>query len=127
MKRGLAFLLGIVLIAGAGAAFAGGRGGRAHAHASVVAPGFAHPRPFFHHHRGTVVVGSAIFVGGVGYPYYPYYYYPYYYPYAAPAYVEEPPVTYIEQSDQLRYYCPDSRAYYPEVTTCPSPWMKVVP
>ena len=25
------------------------------------------------------------------------------------------------------YFCPDSRKYYPEVKTCPSDWLKVVP
>jgi hypothetical protein len=124
MKRALAFLLAAVLIADAGAAFAGGRGGHGHGRSSASVgfrSGFVHGRPFFHH-GGRVIVGSAIIVGGVGYPYY-------YYPpaYGAPAYVEEPPVSYVEQGDQVLYYCPDSRAYYPNVTTCPSPWMKVVP
>jgi hypothetical protein len=27
----------------------------------------------------------------------------------------------------LRYYCPDTREYYPAVRACPSPWLKVVP
>jgi hypothetical protein len=85
------------------------------------------------HHKRVIVVGGAV------YPFFPYYYPyspyydPYYYPqgYAEPAYAEEP-VTYIEQrqqggAGQVYYYCADSRAYYPNVTTCPSPWMKVVP
>lgn len=25
----------------------------------------------------------------------------------------------------IRYFCPDSNAYYPQVQQCPSPWMKV--
>ena len=64
----------------------------------------------------------------VGAPY-PYYYYPpYYYPpaYAASPAYEEPPV-YIEQADEVRYYCPDYRDYYPNVPNCPSPWLQVVP
>jgi hypothetical protein len=131
MKRCIASLLTIALLAGAGAAFAGGRG---HGHfgrsagafvavrPGILRPGFVHSRPFVHH-GGRVIVGSAIVVGALGYPYY--------YPpaYVPPAYVEEPPVTYIEQApaEQVLYYCPDSRAYYPSVTTCPSPWLKVVP
>ena len=27
----------------------------------------------------------------------------------------------------LRYFCPDTRSYYPETEACPSPWLKVVP
>jgi hypothetical protein len=69
-----------------------------------------------------VVVGTAVVVAGAAYPYYAY----------PPAYVEQP-VTYIEQptseppAGQVLYYCPDSREYYPNVPTCPSPWLKVVP
>jgi hypothetical protein len=25
------------------------------------------------------------------------------------------------------YYCPSARAYYPTVSTCPEPWVKVPP
>jgi hypothetical protein len=136
MKRRIALLLTVALLASADAALAGGsRGGRFHSGSSVghvagtsggshFRPGFAH-RPFFHH-GGRVIVGSTLFIGAVGYPYY----YPP--PYAAaPVYVEEPPVAYVEQAppaaEQVYYYCPDSRAYYPNVTTCPSAWLKVVP
>jgi hypothetical protein len=136
MKLGIA-LFAIALLGGADAALAGGsHGGRFHANGGVghiagVPPGshfghgFGH-RPFVHH-RGRVIVGSTIFLGALGYPYYapaPVYA-------APPAYVEEPPPTYIEQSpaapEQVYYYCPDSRAYYPNVTSCPSAWLKVVP
>ncbi len=133
----MAVLLTTALLAGADAALADGRGhghfGRSSGAFIAVHPAarpivrsapFVHSRPFVHHHHGgRVIVGSAIVVGAVGYPYY------YYYPpaYVPPAYVEAPPVAYIEQSDALLYYCPDYRAYYPNVTTCPSPWLKVVP
>jgi hypothetical protein len=126
MKRWMACLLTVALLASAASAFAGGsRGGHGRPGVAFVkGSGSAHSRPSFHHHR-RAFVGSTIFIGAVGYPYY-------YYPppaYAAPpAYVEEP-VTYIEQpaAAQVLYYCPDARAYYPNVTTCPSPWLKVVP
>jgi hypothetical protein len=141
MSSWINIALACALVAGSDAALAGKGGGRSGGHGggghfsggfghfSGVRPGFAH-RPFFHH-GGRVVVGSAIFIGAVGYPYYAYPYDPYYYPpaYAEPGYVE-PPANYIEQSapaEQVLYYCPDSRAYYPNVTTCPSPWLKVVP
>jgi hypothetical protein len=133
MKRWIVLLLTTALLAGADAALAGGRG---HGHFGRSPGAFiaVHPAarpivrsaPFVHrpfvHRGGRVIVGSAIVVGAVGYPYY---YAPP--PYVPPAYVEEPPVSYIEQSDQVLYYCPDSRAYYPNVATCPSPWLKVVP
>jgi hypothetical protein len=130
MKRWIAAVITIALLAGADAALAGGsRGGHWRSSASVGHvsgfSGSAHTgfRPFFHHRR--VIVGSTIFIGAVGYPYY--YYPPAYYA-APPAYVEEP-VTYVEQPrpGQVFYFCPDSRAYYPSVTSCPSPWLKVVP
>ena len=84
-------------------------------------PGYPHWRPIV---GGAVVIGAPFF-----YPYY-YPYYPYYYP---PAYPEAPvysePPTYIEQGSniQFQYYCPDYRDYYPNVASCPSPWMQVVP
>ncbi|MBI3371414.1 MAG: hypothetical protein HY017_06605 [Betaproteobacteria bacterium] len=28
---------------------------------------------------------------------------------------------------QLRYYCPDTREYFPSVETCNSSWLKVIP
>jgi hypothetical protein len=62
---------------------------------------------------GTVVLGAPIF-------------------YSSPVYVApspvyaEPPV-YIEQGSQVYYYCPDYRDYYPNVATCPSPWLRVLP
>ena len=28
---------------------------------------------------------------------------------------------------EVRLYCPDTRTYYPQVETCPSPWLKVIP
>lgn len=85
-------------------------------------------RPAFPHHR--VIVGGAIVVGTpfFWYPPYPYpYYYPY--PYVAPAYggsayTEAP--TYVEQGD-IAWYCPDYQDYYPNVPSCPSPWMQVIP
>jgi hypothetical protein len=75
--------------------------------------------PFFH--RRPVVVSRTIVVGA------PFFYYP---PvYAAPVYppVYQEPPAYIEQGPEVRYYCPDYRDYYPNVATCPSPWMQVLP
>jgi hypothetical protein len=84
-------------------------------------------RPGFPHHR--VIVGGAVVVAApfFWYPPYPYPYYPYGYvspAYGGPAYEETP--TYVEQGS-IAYYCPDYQDYYPNVPTCPSPWMQVVP
>lgn len=85
-------------------------------------------RPGFPHHR--VIVGGAIVVGApfFWYPPYPYPYYPYVAPaYGGPAYTEVP--TYVEQGSPngVWYYCPDYQDYYPNVPSCPSPWVQVVP
>lgn len=79
--------------------------------------------------RHRVIVGGAVVVAAPFYWYPPYpYYYPYPYGYVSPAYggSDYPTPTYIEQGD-VRYYCPDSQDYYPNVPTCPSPWMQVIP
>ncbi len=28
---------------------------------------------------------------------------------------------------EIRQYCPDTRQYYPDTQTCPSPWLRVIP
>jgi len=85
-----------------------------------------HPQPGIvvrnhrhHPHRGRVFFGSTVIIGA-----------PFFYP--APVYVEpapvyaEPPV-YVEQGAEVYYFCSDYQKYYPEVTTCPSPWLRVRP
>jgi hypothetical protein len=93
-----------------------------------------------HFHGGTRVfvgVGPAFWWG----PPYPYYYYPppyYYYP-PPPAVVQEPPV-YVQQEPSTTapptatpaqqgywYFCPNSREYYPQVSSCSEAWIKVPP
>src|SRR5882672_7931156 len=92
----------------------------------------SHPiavRPGFPPHR--VIVGGGVIAAG---PYFWYPPYPYPYPgygyetpaYGGPAYSTATTPTYIEQGE-IRYYCPDSQDYYPNVPTCPSPWMQVLP
>jgi hypothetical protein len=91
-----------------------------------------------HHFHG----GPRVFVGlGIapvwwyGYPY-PYWYYPPPYVYAPPTVVIQQPPVYVEQQappagsapaapQQYWYYCQPSGAYYPNVETCPEPWVKV--
>ena len=85
-------------------------------------------------HGSRVHLG--VVIGGPGYWYYPppYYYYPppyYYYP--PVVIVPSSPPVYIERRDtrdsakSYWYYCPDSKAYYPYVKECASPWQKVEP
>jgi hypothetical protein len=75
-----------------------------------------------------VVVSSTIVVGA------PFFYYPPVYAvpvYPGPVYQEQPVYVeqpaYVEQGSEVRYYCPDYRDYYPNVSSCPSPWMQVLP
>jgi len=106
----------------------------------AVLPSQAFPR---HHFRP---VGARVFVG-VGPvwwgPPYPYWYYP-----PAPVVVTPPPVViqeppvYVQQQapvmavppgpsvslpESYWYFCSSSRAYYPNVQSCPEPWLKVAP
>lgn len=84
-----------------------------------------HPQPgvVIRHHRHPrrtrFIVGSTVILGA-----------PFFYPppvYVAPAPVYAEPPVYIEQGSQIYYYCPDYREYYPNVATCPSPWLQVLP
>lgn len=62
-----------------------------------------------------------------GPPYYP----PYYYP--PPVIVQQQPQVYIErppaspEAGGYWYYCQSAGKYYPNVATCPEPWVKVPP
>ena len=92
---------------------------------------------------GRSRVGIYVGVPLVGFPYYypPYPYYPYYYPayYPSPVMVQQQPTVYVErqpapQAPQQQqqpagywYYCNESRAYYPYVKECASPWQRVAP
>ena len=81
------------------------RGDHHHRPIVVIRPGW-----WWHHNR--VVYGSTVVVTA-----------PVFYPF----YVPVPAPVYVEQSSDLRYYCPDYRDYYPNVATCPSQWMQVIP
>jgi len=106
-------------------------------------PVFVHSKPFFHSHSHGFIGGTVIVAAGPYFPYYPYYYPPYPYPpmydtpapvymeqpayQQAPVYVEQPAYQQQQQPPQVRYYCADTGKYYPDVPTCTTPWMKVVP
>src|SRR5258706_12679279 len=86
--------------------------------------------------HSRVRVGFYVGVPLMGYPYYyPPYYYPPYYP--APVVVQQQPTVYVDQQPApqaqpqqpagYRYYCNESRAYYPYVRECPGGWQRVAP
>lgn len=83
-------------------------------------------------HRGWHPRGGTHVVIGLGPAFWwsPWWYYPppvYVYS-PPPVIVEEPPV-YIQQEPSGQagywYYCSSSRAYYPQVQSCPEPWIPV--
>src|SRR6266705_1035170 len=151
MRRAIAILLGVALLASADTVLArGGRGGGGHAggggfHGGGTSMGFhggrggiatvgvhvGHPvgRSFVGVRPGPVFVGRPpffhrhrVFVGGTVIVGAPFFY-PYYPPvYTVP--YSEPPV-YIEQGGGVYYYCPDYNDYYPNVSSCPSQWVPV--
>ncbi len=105
-------------------------GGRGHYGGSAHYSGYrGHYGGHSHRHVG-VFIGAPVFAYGYGwYPPYPYYY--------PPAYAVQPvtPPVYVERADEgappttenYWYYCPDTKAYYPYVGTCASPWQRVAP
>ena len=79
-------------------------------HAGVEHQGFERHRGFQAHRHFERGRRGHAFIGG-GYAYYGYY--PYYAPdyrYSAPAYW---------------YYCPSYDGYYPDVASCPEPWVPI--
>ena len=128
MKKHLAVAIGAALIlAGAGIAEAGpgSRSGSGHGGGHAARHSGAHSHGHYRHHNHgsrVVVVGSAFY--GYGYP--GYYYPPALYNYApppAPVYIEQGPAGAQGES----YYCPQFRAYYPQVQQCPGGWQGVAP
>ena len=94
-----------------------GRGGHAGGH---------HGRHHGHHghrgHHGHVIVGVGPWWWGPPYPYW----------YVPPPVVVEQPLVYIEPPQTTQpaaywYYCPSAKAYYPQVSSRPEPWIPVPP
>jgi hypothetical protein len=92
------------------------------------------------HWRSGVYIGLGPFWWGPPYwPYAPYWYPPPSYVYPPPPVVMEEPRVYIQQqpapqasvppppSGPYWYYCVSAGAYYPTVSACPEPWVKVPP
>src|SRR5262245_16948488 len=117
---GFAVVLG--LTGAAQAAPVGGHGAGPAGHSGFAGPhggphraGDFHGHPGFHDHprfHGHAFVGVAPFV-------------------YAPGFIYEPPVVvapqpeYVPGSDGYWYYCQSAGAYYPNVPSCPEPWVPV--
>ena len=109
---------------------------------------------YYHGYRGHGYPRASVGVYfGTPYPWYvpppppPVYYYPPPVVYSPPVVVREAPTVYIEQSEAAApaapavseapitqtfeagywYYCPERKAYYPNVASCPGTWQKVAP
>ena len=91
---------------------------------------FHHPR---FHTSVFIGVGPAFWWG----PPYPYWWYPPpYYVYAPPPVIVQEPPVYIQPpppppappgAEAYWYYCSSAQVYYPNVATCPEPWVRVTP
>ena len=107
-------LAGALASAPAEARPGGGRGHvRGHGHGHV------------HHGSRAFLYAAPIFVGAVIASRY---YYPtpvYYAPPPPPVYIEQPVPDPAAQA--YWYYCPQSRAYYPQVQSCACGWQRVAP
>lgn len=94
--------------------------------AAASSPAAAHGRSHGHVRFG-VFVGAPVFALGWIYPP-PWYFAPYY----PPRVVLAPAPVYIERDTESPasswwYYCPEARAYYPYVRSCPGGWQRVPP
>ena len=96
----------------------------------LVAP----PSDAHSHFRGRVFIGV-----GPGWWGPPWWYYPPYPPYVyapPPTVVVQQPPVYVQQEapppppappQVYWYYCASARGYYPNVPSCPEPWVRVLP
>ena len=80
------------------------------------------------HGRVFIGVGPGFWWG----PPYPYYWYPP--PYYPPVVVQPQPQVYVQQAPAPPsappgdwYYCQSAGDYYPQVQSCPEPWVRVPP
>jgi hypothetical protein len=115
-----------------GARFAGGGATTAFAVRSAPAmPVSGFPHPHHHHGRAVFFVGAPFLFYSWPYGYYyappPYYYGPDY-----AAHYDMPPL-YVEKFEGNPtpqtpgdIYCPEKRAYYPDVQDCPTGWQRVI-
>jgi hypothetical protein len=105
--------------------------------AAVLITATAAPSAAWHRHPGVFIGVGPLWWGP---PYYPYwaYYPPPTYVYPPPPVTVQEPTVYVQQAPAAPplppppdgpfwYYCPSARAYYPTVSACPEPWVKVPP
>jgi len=79
-------------------------------------------QPRGHHHGSGIGWVAPLVIGGaIGYaitrPYGP----------PPPVYYSAPQPVYANPNYPMWYYCNEYRDYYPRISTCPSPWMPIVP
>jgi hypothetical protein len=131
----VALLMIVVLLVSATSGFAwargGGGGGVRQGGWQGQGQGGWHGHSGFHG-RGVVVVGPGCCWGPWwGWGWGGYYPGPYYYP--QPQVVVQPAPVYVDNSQPSQppesywYYCPTSKAYYPNVPSCSEAWLKVPP
>ena len=119
-KLAIACISAFAILSGIGAANAHGGGGGLHG-----GGGGFHGGGFHGHSRGGFFIDLPIFFGPGYYPY------GYSYPYGDLPFVfyGNPGAPEVEPQDSgLNYwYCRDPAGYHPDVQTCPSGWLRVVP
>lgn len=134
--RAVAWIVGALLAAtlanDSWAGRGGGHGGHGGRSAAAGASHYHGSHGYYHHHYSH---GSAFFIGGTYWPYFPP---PYYYPpgYYAPGYgvpYRDPGTVYVERFDgtptpetEGEIFCPSAGAYYPDVSDCPGGWQRVI-
>jgi len=121
----------LLVSATSGFAWARGGGGGGVRHGGWQGHGGWNGHSGFHGH-GVVVVGPGCCWGPWwGWGWGGYYPGPYYYP--QPQVVVQPAPVYVDNSQPAQppesywYYCPTSKAYYPNVPSCSEAWVKVPP
>jgi hypothetical protein len=151
MLRRTLGLCAVALIAATQCGDAGARAGRGSGHVGHSGGGFAAPRGFV---SRTVFFAGPVAYFPPAYYYASSYYYPpsYYEPGQPPVYYQPPVQSALppggfyppppssgsapasprgpyaaQDASRYRFYCPDTRKYYPSVKTCASAWLKVVP
>jgi hypothetical protein len=109
---------------GGGGGFHGGGGGF-HGGGGSHGGGGLHGGGFHGHSHGSFFIGAPILFGPGYYPY------GYSYPYGDVPFTfyGNPDTADVERQDSgsLYWYCRDPAGYYPDVQTCPSGWLQVVP
>ncbi len=127
-KLKVLMLAAVTLALGMSAPAWAGRGGHGGSHG--YGHGYGHGHYSGHGHGGShfgFYFGLPMYWGGYPYDYYPYYRRNVYVVDSPPVYIQRQPPVYVQQPTNYWYYCQDPAGYYPDVQSCPTPWMKVLP